>query len=133
VNSRLARLKWRAILEYAVARAEQSIGWLVVKQVSREKLSHSRANRSRRAQTKPRRTAWGSLSGTSALTVDKTWTQLLSDYSAAQESFDASSDVLHAHLALNTLPTPNEFLAEERARAKIIVAQARLCADWPKN
>jgi hypothetical protein len=74
-----------------------------------------------------------SLSGTSTLTVDKIWTQLLSDYSAAQKSFDAASDVLHAHLAMNTLPTSNEFLAEERARAKIIVARARLCGDWPKN
>jgi hypothetical protein len=66
------------------------------------------------------------------MTVDKI-SELLSDYSAAQESFDAASDVLHAHLAINTLPTSNEFLAEERARAQIIVAQARLCDDWPKN
>jgi hypothetical protein len=60
------------------------------------------------------------------LTADKIWTQLLSSYSAAQKSFDAASDVLHAHLAMNTSPTSNEFLAEDRARAQLIAAQARL-------
>jgi len=67
------------------------------------------------------------------LTADKIWTQLLSNYSAAQESFDATSDILLAHLAMNTSPTSNEFLAEDRARAQLIVTQARLCGDWPKN
>jgi hypothetical protein len=115
VSSRLARSQWRAILEYAIARAQQNIGWL------------------RRTRKEPGRTVWTSLSVSSAITVDKIWTQLLSDYNAAQESFDAASDVLHAHLGMNTLPTSTEFLAEERARAQIIVAQARLCGDRPKN
>jgi pullulanase/glycogen debranching enzyme len=114
-SSRLARSQWRAILEYAIARAAQSVGW------------------SRQARKKRSRTAWTRLSGASTITVDKIWTQLLSDYNAAQESFDAASDVLHAHLRMNTLPTSNEFLAEERARVQIIVAQARLCGDRPKN
>jgi hypothetical protein len=103
------------MLQYAVARAEQSIGW------------------SRGARKKPGRTARTSLSVASAITVDKIWAQLLSDYNAAQESFDAASDVLHAHLGMNTPPTSSEFLAEERARAQLIVAQARLCGDRQKN
>ena len=119
MSSGLARPEWRAILDHAIARAERFL--------------RARANLWRRAQKKPRRTAELNFSGGSAHTGDKIWTQLLIDYSAAQQSFDAASDVLLAHLALNTLPTSNEFLTEERARTQLSSAQARLCGDWPKN
>jgi hypothetical protein len=104
-----------------------------VEQESIEKFSRARGNQSRRAQEKPGRIAGANFSGTSIVTFDEIWTQLLSDYNAAQESFDAASDVLHAHLAMNTLPTSSEFLAEERTRAQLIVAKARLCGDWPTS
>ena len=119
MSSGLARPEWRAILEYAIARAERFL--------------RARANRSRRAQKKPSRTAELNFSGASKTTADKIWTQLLTDYNAAQQSFDAASDVLLSHLAQNTLPTSSEFSAEDRARAQLISAQARLCGDWSKN
>lgn len=122
-SSGLARPEWQTILEDAIARTEQSIAMHRTGISGPSELSSTELVAELKARDRQ-------LSGTSMLTADKIWTQLLSSYSAAQKSFDAASDVLLAHMAINTSPTSNEFLAEERARAQLVVAQARLCGDW---